>query len=147
MVKLPPLLHKVVQTSSETTCEGHVRSAVDECEKNTSTSLLVCVRSLWLVVLCVCCTEAKTGSKITDGSRLLAFQLGRRDLLAAGGTTLGAAALWGSFYQRLQVDEASYDERKTRLFECLDSVPFAEVLEVNHAAFASTLSNYCCDLK
>jgi hypothetical protein len=40
MVKLPPLSDEVVQTSSETTCEGHVRSAVDECEKNTSTSLL-----------------------------------------------------------------------------------------------------------
>jgi hypothetical protein len=39
MVKLPTLSNKVVQTSSETTCEGHVRSAVDECEKN---SLCVC---------------------------------------------------------------------------------------------------------
>eukprot|EP00953_Heterococcus_sp_UTEX-ZZ885_P001751 1464-Heterococcus_DN1.PRE.1 len=43
MVKLPPLFYKVVQTSSETTCEVHVRVAVNECENNDSTSLLVCV--------------------------------------------------------------------------------------------------------
>jgi hypothetical protein len=97
------------------------------------------MRSLWLVALCVCSTEAKPGPNFTDLSRSLAFQLGRRDILAAGGTTVGLAALWGSFYQRLQVDEASYAKRKTLLFKVLDGVPFAEVLEVNHVAFASTL--------
>jgi hypothetical protein len=43
MVKLPCVFNKVVQTSLQDHSEVHVRSAVDECEKNTSTSLLVCV--------------------------------------------------------------------------------------------------------
>jgi hypothetical protein len=60
MVKLPTLSDEVVQTSSETTCEVHVRSAVDECEKNDSTSLLVCVVQWWCCIVhrmraLVCC--------------------------------------------------------------------------------------------
>jgi hypothetical protein len=41
MVPLPSLC-EVVQTSAQYHSEVHVRSAVDECEKNGSTSLLVC---------------------------------------------------------------------------------------------------------
>jgi hypothetical protein len=100
------------------------------------------MRSLWLIALCACFGFSQAGSKIIDSSRVLAFQVGRRELLTAGGTTLGLAALWGSFYQRIQVDEANYDERKTRLFKCLDSVPFAEVLEVNPASLS--IHVHCC---
>jgi hypothetical protein len=41
MVKLPTASNEVVQTSLQYHSEVHVRSAVDECEKNRPTSLLV----------------------------------------------------------------------------------------------------------
>jgi hypothetical protein len=43
VVKLPTVSSEVVQTSLQDHSEVHVRSAVDECEKNRPTSLLVCV--------------------------------------------------------------------------------------------------------
>eukprot|EP00953_Heterococcus_sp_UTEX-ZZ885_P018474 10315-Heterococcus_DN1.PRE.5 len=49
MVKLPALFNKVVQTSSVYHSEVHVRSAVDECEKNRPTSLLVCAEPIFVL--------------------------------------------------------------------------------------------------
>jgi hypothetical protein len=69
MVKLPALSHKVVQTSSETTSEGHVSSAVDECEKNRPTSLLVCVRCLAALSACTAEMLNKTTAYLSDAQR------------------------------------------------------------------------------
>jgi hypothetical protein len=82
MVKLPSLSKEVVQTSPEYHSVVHVRSAVDECEKNTSTSLLVCVnarQNFQIAELRQPCSQQGTrrlaASLLIDNSCILAIPL------------------------------------------------------------------------